>query len=173
MEEFPDETESEADEPEEEAEGEEEGPSKKTNLQWDTTQVADGRYVIRVVVSDRTSNPQEPETDEQLSDPILVDNTPPVLLLEPGSEAVAPPETVRASDAISYIASAEFKVDKDPWTGAACADRVFDSPYEDLLLNLSEVKPGEHTLSLRVRDAAGNETLREVKILVPERNEAE
>lgn len=147
--------------------GEATGASKKTSVEWDTTKIPDGRYWIRVTVTDRTSNPQEPESDEKVSDPVIVDNTPPVILLNIGPEAIAPPQTVQVSDATSYIASAEFKVDQGEWTGAACADRVFDSPYEDIILDLREVKPGEHTLSLRVRDAAGNEATREFKITLP------
>lgn len=155
-------------EPEKGETGEAPGTSKKTSVEWDTTQVPDGQYWIRVTVTDRTSNPQEWESDEKVSDPFIVDNTPPVILLNAGPEAIAPPQTVQVSDAATYVASAEWKVDQGEWTGAACADRVFDSPYEDILLDLGEVKPGEHTLSLRVRDAAGNEAIREFKIVLPE-----
>jgi len=155
-------------EPEKSDTGEAPGASKKTSVEWDTTQVPDGRYWIRVTVTDRTSNPQEWESDEKVSDPVIVDNTPPVILLNAGPEAIVPPPTVQVSDASTYVASAEWKVDQGEWTGAACADRVFDSPYEDIVLDLREVKPGEHTLSLRVRDAAGNEATREFKIVLPE-----
>src|SRR5439155_10997481 len=47
---------------------------------WDTTTVADGRYIIKVVASDEPSNtPDRMLIGDRESDPIEVDNTPPVI----------------------------------------------------------------------------------------------
>ena len=50
---------------------------------WDTTSVADGRYIVRVVASDGPSNtPERALTGSRESDPIEIDNTPPVITTE-------------------------------------------------------------------------------------------
>jgi len=150
-----------------------EGPMTKTNFQWDTTKVADGWYRIKVLATDRTSNPRDAETDEEISEPFLVDNTPPVILLNVGEEAIVAPEAVTINDATTRVASGEFRFDEGEWIAAAAADGIFDSPYEDLLIDLSrwpEEKEGEaaatkdHTLEIRVRDAVGNEASVKVKV---------
>ena len=47
---------------------------------WDSAGVPDGLYVVRLTASDRPDNPpREALTAEQLSAPLLVDNTPPVV----------------------------------------------------------------------------------------------
>src|SRR5262249_27692502 len=51
-----------------------------THFDWDTRTVADGRYEIKVVASDALSNPPgEGRAGVRVSDPVVVDNTPPVI----------------------------------------------------------------------------------------------
>src|SRR5206468_2862933 len=53
---------------------------KETNFEWDTRLVADGRYEIKVVASDEPANAiGTGRTTSRVSDPIPVDNTPPVI----------------------------------------------------------------------------------------------
>ena len=53
---------------------------KETTYDWDTRTVADGRYEIRVTASDERANGVGAgKTASRVSDPIQVDNTPPVI----------------------------------------------------------------------------------------------
>jgi sugar lactone lactonase YvrE len=139
-----------------EAEAEE---SQSTEFAWNTTEVKDGRYRLRIVASDANANPTEPLTAASTSEAIVVDNTPPTIELRatPRQSAEAPPREVPCRDASTSIASAEYRADKGEWIAAAAADGIFDSPEETVRLDPKRLPAGRHTLTLRVRDAAGNE----------------
>lgn len=144
-----------------EAEEEEEDPessAQSTELLWNTRQVPDGRYRIKVVASDALANPTEPLTAEAISEVVIVDNTPPVIELNRAAQkGEAPPTEVWCRDALSPITGAEYRVGQGDWIGAAAADGIFDSPVEAIRIDPARLPPGHQTLTLRVRDAAGNE----------------
>jgi len=130
----------------------------KSEISWDTTKVRDGIYYIRVVASDSISNPVDAKQTERIVHPVIVDNTPPeVWHPVPGERLTEPPKKVRCYDATTFIASAEYRIDGGEWIAAACGDGVFDSKNEDVLIDISRLPAGKHTLELRVRDGAGNE----------------
>ncbi|MCS7253456.1 MAG: SpoIVB peptidase S55 domain-containing protein [Armatimonadota bacterium] len=130
----------------------------KNEMNWDTTKVRDGIYHLRVIVSDRISNPVDAEQAERIVYPIVVDNTPPEIWYPaPGEKLTEPPKKLKCYDATTFIASAEYRVDGGEWIAAACSDGVFDSKVEDVLVDISRLPAGKHSLELRVRDGAGNE----------------
>lgn len=136
----------------------EEAATTRSEMNWDTTKVKDGIYHVRVIASDRISNPVDAEQVERIIYPVIVDNTPPeVWRPEPGEKLAEPPKKVRCYDATTFVASAEYRVDGGEWIAAACDDGVFDSKSEDVLIDASKLPTGMHTLELRVRDGAGNE----------------
>src|SRR5215470_19696383 len=66
----------------------------------DGATLADGRYIIKVVASDAPDNPAGQKlTGERLSEPIDIDNTPPVV------KAVGQPQITR--DSVKVVFSAE------------------------------------------------------------------
>jgi hypothetical protein len=139
------------------ATGEEES-ALATEQAWNTREVADGRYRLKVVASDALANPGEPLTAEALSEVLTVDNTAPLIdIRKAARRGEAPPAEIPCRDALCPIAGAEYRVDNGEWIGAAAADGIFDSPAEAIRLDPSRLPAGRHTLSLRVRDAAGNE----------------
>jgi sugar lactone lactonase YvrE len=147
--------------PEALSETEEADDSQSTDFTWNTTEVKDGRYRLKIVASDANANPTEPLTAEAVSEAIVVDNTPPTIELRAARRPSpkAPPQEIPCRDAVSPIASAEYRVDKGEWIAAAAADGIFDSPAESLRLDPNRLPRGRHTLTLRVRDAAGNERM--------------
>jgi len=129
------------------------------SLDWDTRKVPDGRYRLRIVVSDVVSSPDEPLTGEVVTEAITVDNTAPHLLLSQAKRiGAAPPVEIPVQDAGNYVASAEFRIDSGSWLAAACTDGIFDSADEVIRLDPARLPGGKHTLEIRVRDAAGNES---------------
>jgi sugar lactone lactonase YvrE len=132
----------------------------------DTDVLADGRYLFRVVASDRPSNPVGTARDAELtSSPILIDNTPPVVTArEPRRDGSKLEIDVGAADATSSLRRCEYSVDAGPWTPLEAEDGVTDSPHERFLLRLDDVRPGEHVVVFRVYDSANNAGLTKVVV---------
>lgn len=126
----------------------------------DGDSLADGRYFFRVVASDRGSNPPGDALEGELvSAPVRIDNTPPVVtLVREGNLIVA-----SAVDRTSPLRRCEVSIDARPWSVIEAEDEVTDSREErfKLLLNLS---PGEHLVTFRVTDAAGNPGLAKIVV---------
>ena len=123
----------------------------------DTTQLPDGLYRVRVEASDALSNPAgQAKTAAQVSDPFLVDNTPPsaqVTVKKGGREATL---DVSATDTPGPIARAEYSVDATRWVPIAPTDGVSDSRAETYSITLGGLRPGEHTVIVKVTDLLGN-----------------
>lgn len=124
----------------------------------DGATLADGRYVIKIIASDVPDNPLgQSLTGERLSEPVDIDNTPPVL------RAVATPQTGGANrvvfevdDATGKIKRGDFSLDGAPWTPLFPDDGIADSGRERYSVELPALAPGEHTVSLRAFDGSGN-----------------
>ena len=155
---------------EESREKPEEKPARPsaTKLEWDTTGGPDGVYRLKVVASDRRSNPADPREAEVISRSFVVDNTPPQVIVDrTRADDSPPPGSVVVFDAGSYVTSAEFRIDNGDWLAAIPGDGIFDGQYEVVLLDGSRLPEGQHTLDIRARDAAGNTataTLRYAKV---------
>jgi hypothetical protein len=139
------------------------GPTKATSMSWDTTKAADGLYLIKVIASDKQSNPKDPMSDERISDPVRVDNTAPTIGFDKAATPAAPPAKVKVTDAGTYVASAEYRVDKGEWKGALSEDGIYDGQTEMVVIEPADLPAGEHTLELRTRDGVSNEATGEVK----------
>jgi hypothetical protein len=123
---------------------------------FDSRLLPDGRYLFRVTASDRTGNPDDPRSDSMVSDPVLVDNTPPVISLVSSERGKSGPVLrVKVSDALSPVAAVGWSVDAGPWTRAAADDGMTDSPQESYTISLQPEIRGAYVL-IRAVDAAGN-----------------
>jgi len=130
------------------------------SLNWNTKRIPDGRYRIRVVANDSLTSPDEVQTAEALSEVFRIDNSPPQILIKAAKRVwPVPPLEIPAKEATSYIASAEYRVDAGPWIAAAAADGIFDSADEVIRIDPARLPVGRHTLSIRTRDAGGNESV--------------
>lgn len=131
--------------------------TENTHLQ-DAEVFADGRYFFRVVASDRLSNsPSAARESELVSPPVLIDQTPPrVTLSAPRRTGTAVEITITAEDTASPLRRAEYSLDAAAWRILEADDGITDSPSETFTLRLPNVAPGEHTVVVRVLDAAGN-----------------
>ncbi|HEX3127012.1 MAG TPA: WD40 repeat domain-containing protein [Thermoanaerobaculia bacterium] len=119
---------------------------------FDATALPDGVYRFRLRASDRPSNdPGSAQVAERISDPVVVDNTTPVLVKvdRQGGKVRA---TVR--DSASPLREAMYSVDAQEWKPVPSADGLIDGQTETLVVD-SESKPGG-LLLLRVTDASYN-----------------
>ena len=100
-------------------------------LVWDTTTVADGHYILRVTASDAPSNtPDRALSGERESDPITVDNTPPVLTMTVSRQGAAVHLLVHVVDATSPIDKLEYSIGGGAWQLAYPVNGLADSPDE-------------------------------------------
>lgn len=135
----------------------------------DTETLPDGWYVFRLVASDLPSNPPERALEsERFTDPILIDNTPPVI------RAAAPRFAGRrvevafvATDATSNIARAEVSVDGGRWQQLLPDDGIADSLEETFTVRIELEASGEHTITVRAFDMQGNVGSHKVTVVLP------
>ncbi|HLL75560.1 MAG TPA: hypothetical protein VK421_09880 [Pyrinomonadaceae bacterium] len=126
----------------------------------DGAALGDGRYVFRVVASDAPDNSLGAAlTGERTSEPVEIDNTPPVV-----RAAGAPARTAGGNVSLSFTAEdpggmirrADVSVNGGPWRAVFPEDGIADSPRETFALTLPLAGAGEHIVALRVFDAGGN-----------------
>ncbi|HEX7331700.1 MAG TPA: hypothetical protein VF290_09375 [Pyrinomonadaceae bacterium] len=125
----------------------------------DGATLADGRYVIKVVVSDAPDNPPGQKlTGERLSEPVDIDNTPPVVKVtgQPQVRGDSVRVVFTVDDATGKIRKADASVDGAAWTPVFPDDGIADSGHEVYSVEFGSLAPGEHTISLRTFDSSGN-----------------
>jgi hypothetical protein len=125
----------------------------------DGATLADGRYVIKVVASDAPDNPPGQKlSGERLSEPVDIDNTPPVV------KAMGQPQTARdavrvvfsVDDVTGKVKKADASIDGAAWSPVFPDDGIADSGHETYTVDFGPLAPGEHTISLRSFDSSGN-----------------
>ena len=133
---------------------------------WDSTAFPDGTYLVRVIASDAPSNPIEQTlTGELVSDPFLIDNTPPEisgLAAAPAGEKLK--VTWKATDALSAIGKAEISVNGGDWTVVEPTTKLSDSREHEYVV-LLPLPPGkEQTVAVRVTDEYDNQAVAKVVV---------
>ena len=140
---------------------------KEKALSWDTAAFPDGEYVLRVTASDSPSNPPDQAlTAALVSDPFLIDNTPPQIANLTGAAASGNKLEVRwsARDARSTIDRAEYSVNGADWVIVDPVSRLSDSPQEEYRLLIDRPSSGEQVVAVRVSDEFDNQTVDKVVI---------
>jgi hypothetical protein len=133
---------------------------KEKYLSWDSGTFPDGEYELRVTASDAPGNPRGQALEASLvSDPFLIDNTPPQILGLAGAVTGGKVTvTWKARDARSNIDKAEYSVNGGEWMVAQPVTRLTDSPEEDYRLEIDRT-PGEQVIAVRVTDEFDNQTV--------------
>ena len=138
---------------------------KDKYLSWDATAFPDGEYEIRVTASDSPDNPRDQALDSLLvSDPFLIDNTPPQILNLAANVSGKKVEVRwKARDARSNIDKAEYSVNGGDWLLAQPVTRLTDSPEEAYRLEIDRTS-GEQVIAVRVSDEFDNQTVEKVVV---------
>ncbi|HSL52774.1 MAG TPA: hypothetical protein VK868_00205 [Pyrinomonadaceae bacterium] len=125
----------------------------------DGATLADGRYVIKVVASDAPDNPPGQKlTGERLSEPVDIDNTPPVVKVmgQPQLKGDSVRVVFSVDDATGKVKKADASLNGAAWLPVFPDDGIADSGHEVYSIDFSSLSPGEHTISLRTFDTSGN-----------------
>ncbi|HID23378.1 MAG TPA: hypothetical protein EYP14_13405 [Planctomycetaceae bacterium] len=141
----------------------------KPEYEWNIAGAPEGRYRLRVVASDRMSNPAERALEAELiSDTFVVDHTSPrVRLRTIADKGPVPVIEVHAEDELTRIARAAYCVDSGTWQPIFPADGLFDSGRETIRFVPEELEAGRHVIVVRVTDAAGNVATADLFLTVP------
>lgn len=131
------------------------------SFDWDGNTVEDGRYEVRITASDERSNTTTTKlTGSRISDPVVVDNTGPVIgkcSIEKDGKTVT--LKLEVHDQLSTIGELHYTVDSNAeWKGAMPDDLVYDTTNETFTIVLEELQAGEHILAIRVKDDVDNTT---------------
>lgn len=125
----------------------------------DGAALADGRYVFKVVASDARDNPAgQALMGERISEPVDIDNTPPIVRSEGEPKVVGDRmhAVIEATDLTGMITHSDVSVDGGAWRVVFPDDGIADSARERFTLDLPIDGTGEHTISLRAYDGNGN-----------------
>jgi hypothetical protein len=118
---------------------------------WDTTTVPSGRYVLRIVASDRKANPDgRGLTFERDTEPIDVDHVPPTI----DATASGLSLRIRVTDAMSAIRRVEWAPEAGTWSEAVPLDGLADS--RDETFDVKPEAPAPAAVVLRAIDSFGN-----------------
>jgi hypothetical protein len=136
----------------------------KTQYDWDTADLPEGRYRVRVEASDELSNPPDRVKKHELySNTIVVDNTPPALVtLEANGRRISG----TAVDGVGPIARIEMSVaGTGEWYPFFPRDGIYDQQREDFDVDASAFAPaGRAIISVRVYDQESNFVVRHVTL---------
>lgn len=125
---------------------------------FDTTGFPEGYYFIKVTASDLPSNtPETALSAEAISEPFLIDNSPPTLTVQ--SQTIKRGHArivVNAADPASVIVSATYSLDGKDEVALRPEDLIFDSMNETFDIDLHDLPKGAHGLLIRAADDAKN-----------------
>lgn len=107
----------------------------ETQVNFDTSQLPDGRYELRLTASDAAENPDLPLTDTKEGVEFLVDNRAPTIAVSQGGGYV----TVRITDELSPIGKVEYSLDAEKWIRLTPVDGIADSRDETFRLDAGEI----------------------------------
>jgi hypothetical protein len=126
-------------------------------LVWDTSSVPNGRYFVRVVAADTSSNsPATALSGAMESTSFDIDNTPPTIAVTAvRREASRVTITFDVRDANSAVQKADYSLDGDRWQTIYPRDGIADSRFEQFELTL-DGEAGVRGVILRATDALNN-----------------
>jgi hypothetical protein len=130
----------------------------------EATAFPDGEYELRITASDEPGNPEgEALTATLVSDPFLIDNTPPTIYRQ-SAEISAQGIHVKwhARDDKSNISKAEYSINGGEWKVAPPVGGLSDSPEEDYDLTIPGPAGDGTMVSVRVTDDFDNSSVSSV-----------
>lgn len=142
---------------------------RSTSYTLDHSSLADGQYVAMLVASDSLSNSSgAAREDRMLSTPFWIDNTPPTVSVEhaetKGKRAIV---QFRVEDTTSPLHRAQSSVGGGHWQEINSDDGIIDSRSEKFTVETGDLAPGEHVITLRAYDTAGNVGVGKAVVEIP------
>jgi len=108
---------------------------EESSMNFDTSQLPDGTYELRLSVTDALDNPDAPLSDSKEGIEFQVDNTPPQIASRVDGNDVV----IHVTDKLSPIGKVEYSADAQKWIRLTPVDGIADSPDETYRLPRSAV----------------------------------
>ncbi|HEX8155701.1 MAG TPA: hypothetical protein VF698_21385, partial [Thermoanaerobaculia bacterium] len=108
---------------------------EETQINFDTSQLPDGIYQLRLTATDAQDNPQMPLTTSKEGIEFQVDNSAPSIAATPNGNDVV----VRVTDRLSPVGKVEYSADAEKWERLTPVDGISDSGSEEYHLPRSGV----------------------------------
>ncbi len=143
---------------------------EQTRFEWDGRTVADGRYEIRITADDRRSNcPATALTGSRISDPVVIDNTPPVIeKTELSVEDNGVLLRLTARDALTVIGKVAYSVNSsDEWISILPEDLIYDTLEEQFTIRIDELDSGPNVIAVSAADDVGNTRHKSFEVQIP------
>ena len=143
--------------------------TEEESFEWDGRTVEDGRYEVRLVAcDDRSNTPATKLTGSRISDPLVVDNSGPIIrkysIDKNGKAATL---KLQVADELSVITKLEYTIDSNAeWKGTLPDDFVFDTTDESFTVVTEDLDTGEHVIALKISDDVGNVTYKTFELSV-------
>jgi hypothetical protein len=128
---------------------------------------------VKVVANDSAANPPgQGKTGSRVSDPFIVDNTPPVIGdIKWSVTGKNVKFDARIVDRTTTVASCEYSVDSTTdWQAVLPVDNIYDSPEAKVSLTIGPLAAGPHQITLRAADAKGNMAYETILVTVEKEN---
>lgn len=138
-----------------------EGTSTETfSYNWDTNKRKDGPYILRFIVDDRLSNPEDHQRTINVR-AVTVDNTAPEIeLIECKRRGDKVECKVQAKDKQTPIVNAMFRFDEGEYFAFASTSSTSDGLNGTLIANSVPVPKGAKKIEVKVSDRAGNTAIK-------------
>ena len=132
---------------------------------WDTSQLPDGRYVVRVVAADNRANPEASALQgEREAGPMTVDNTPPSIQVREAAPGAATSSNVLSfdvTDAASTLDRVDVLLGNGQWRPLFPVDGALDGLQERFSVPVPTL--GNGPVVLRATDSLANLATYEVR----------
>lgn len=124
----------------------------------DGNRIPDGTYIFKVIVNDGPSNTSELTlTNEETTDAIEIDNTPPSIKVSgPTINGQTAEVMFEVTDTTSRVVRGEYSIDGGAWQLIFPVDGIADSAHETFRARATFDKPGEHVIAFRCSDSSAN-----------------
>lgn len=107
----------------------------ETQINFDTSQLPDGRYELRLTATDELDNPEGPLTDMKDGVEFQVDNSAPKIAMTTNGGDVV----VHITDELSPVGRVEYSADAEKWIRLLPEDGIADSRSETFRLSRKDV----------------------------------
>ncbi|MGC8842804.1 MAG: hypothetical protein ACP5QS_02590, partial [bacterium] len=143
----------------------------KNQYQFNTKDKKDGRYFLKLVVSDAGSNPPSRALSAEKVIEIKIDNTPPRITVYKDTVKIVDGKIYLeglAEDNLSPVTEVSYSVGGDIFYSANPSKGLFSTTQEPftILAQIPEGNLSQITLKIKARDSAKNETTLEEKITI-------
>lgn len=124
---------------------------------WDSAQMADGRYRLKITVTDVCSNPVATAFQRhKTSDVFLIDNSgPEVTAFTVSRQKEALTVRFKVQDKWSYLTKVEYSVNANGWKLLSPVDHITDAQTESYSLNIPAAER-VNTIAIRTTDRLSN-----------------